>query len=369
VSGQATLPRRVLMTTDAVGGVWAFATELARGLASLGTETLLVGMGPEPSPAQRATATAIPGLRLEWSTLPLEWMPEAAGSAAATASWLQRLAAAAAVDLVHVNGYAAAALPWPVPCLVTAHSCVLSWWRAVKGAEAPAEWAFYRHATIRGLAGASLVASPTRAFLADLVALYGPLPAFAVVPNGRRADLFAPAAKRPRILTAGRVWDEAKNILSVMQVAGGCDWPVLLAGELRHPSGSEVKAPPTVTILGLLDQPTLARVMGESAIFVLPARYEPFGLAILEAAFSGCALVLGDIPSLRELWQGAALFVPPDDRAALAAGLQRLTRDPDRVAALGRAARLRAAAYDADALTTGYAGLYRRLLDPAAAAA
>ncbi len=32
----------------------------------------------------------------------------------------------------------------------------------------------------------------------------------------------------------------------------------------------------------------------------LPARYEPFGLSVLEAALSGCALVLGDIPSLRE---------------------------------------------------------------------
>ena len=33
--------------------------------------------------------------------------------------------------------------------------------------------------------------------------------------------------------------------------------------------------------------------MGEAAIYVAPARYEPFGLAILEAAAGGCALVLG----------------------------------------------------------------------------
>ena len=56
--------------------------------------------------------------------------------------------------------------------------------------------------------------------------------------------------------------------------------------------------------------------MGRAAIYALPARYEPFGLSILEAALSGCALVIGDIPSLREIWADAALFVPSDGHDA-----------------------------------------------------
>jgi hypothetical protein len=48
---------------------------------------------------------------------------------------------------------------------------------------------------------------------------------------------------------------------------------------------------------------------------VLPARYEPFGLSVLEAALSGCALVPGDIASLRGNWDGVAEFVCPDDAA------------------------------------------------------
>ena len=59
-----------------------------------------------------------------------------------------------------------------------------------------------------------------------------------------------------------------------------------------------------------------------ASIYALPARYEPFGLSALEAALSGCALVLGDIPSLREVWGDAALFVAPDDTDALAARRQ-----------------------------------------------
>ena len=53
-----------------------------------------------------------------------------------------------------------------------------------------------------------------------------------------------------------------------------------------------------------------------------------FGLSALEAALSGCALVLGDIPSLREVWGDAALFVAPDDTDALAQALQGLIDRP-----------------------------------------
>jgi hypothetical protein len=45
-----------------------------------------------------------------------------------------------------------------------------------------------------------------------------------------------------------------------------------------------------VTPLGELTRRQLAREMGCAAIFAAPARYEPFGLAALEAALSGCAL-------------------------------------------------------------------------------
>src|SRR5207244_2094865 len=64
-----------------------------------------------------------------------------------------------------------------------------------------------------------------------------------------------------------------------------------------------------------------------AAIFAAPARYEPFGLGILEAAASGCALVLGDIPSLRENWEGAAVFVPPGDAAGWRTALRDLSED------------------------------------------
>jgi glycosyltransferase involved in cell wall biosynthesis len=105
----------------------------------------------------------------------------------------------------------------------------------------------------------------------------------------------------------------------------------------------------------------MAERLGEAAIFAAPARYEPFGLGILEAAASGCALVLGDIPSLRENWGGAALFVPPDDRAAWRSTLACLIADDERREALGAAAWQRAARFTRKRMAAGYAAVHRGL--------
>jgi glycosyltransferase involved in cell wall biosynthesis len=65
-----------------------------------------------------------------------------------------------------------------------------------------------------------------------------------------------------------------------------------------------------------------------------PSLYEPFGLAPLEAALRGCALVLSDIGSFRELWDGCAAFFPRGDAEVLAAVLAELEADPKRGARL-----------------------------------
>jgi glycosyltransferase involved in cell wall biosynthesis len=97
-------------------------------------------------------------------------------------------------------------------------------------------------------------------------------------------------------------------------------------------------------------------------VFASVALYEPFGLAVLEAAQAGCPLVLSDIPTFRELWDGAAVFVGSDDDAAIAAALEGLLRDPEERARAGAAARERAGRYTVGAMTAGVLGVYRDLL-------
>jgi glycosyltransferase involved in cell wall biosynthesis len=106
----------------------------------------------------------------------------------------------------------------------------------------------------------------------------------------------------------------------------------------------------------------MAEQFARAAVYALPARYEPFGQSVLEAALAGCALVLGDIPSLRELWEGVALFVPPDDPGALRAALESLIRDPSLRARLATDARRRALACSPDRMARGYLRVYGRVL-------
>ena len=357
-------PRHVLMTADAVGGVWRYALDLAAEILAHGGRVTIAAMGPSPSGAQRAEAERL-GVALVDRPYRLEWMADPWQDLERAGRWLLALERRIEPDVVHLNGYYHSALPWVSPVVVVAHSCVRSWWRAVHGAEAPPEWDRYRRAVADGLAAASLVVAPTAAMLAALHEEYG-LPAGArVIPNGSTLTACgqpAARAKEPLVLAAGRLWDEAKNIESLCEVASSISWPVAVAGEAREPGGTW-RHFPSVTYLGRLASAEMSDWYGRAAIYALPARYEPFGLSVLEAAASGCALVLGDIRSLRENWTGTAVFVPPDNRRALAAAIERLIDDPARRQDLAGRARRRSAQFTVARMAEEYLRAYREVLE------
>jgi glycosyltransferase involved in cell wall biosynthesis len=229
----------------------------------------------------------------------------------------------------------------------------------VHGEEAPPSWERYRHAVTSGLGAASWVVAPTGAMLESLRRDYGQFQRASVIPNGRDGRRFHPSAvKEPFVVAAGRMWDEAQNLSALAAVAPALAWPVCVAGPLAPPGA----APPPLQPLGPLGPDALADVLGRASIYALPARYEPFGLTILEAALSGCALVLGDVPSLRELWGNAAALVPPGDTEAICRTLQRLIDNPVERARAGAAALRRARRFWPERTARAYLSLYRRLL-------
>jgi glycosyltransferase involved in cell wall biosynthesis len=101
--------------------------------------------------------------------------------------------------------------------------------------------------------------------------------------------------------------------------------------------------------------------MRSAGIFVSPSLYEPFGLAVAEAARLGLPLVLSDIPTFRELWDDAALFVPPRDPKALARAFNGLAADPALRRSFGEAARLRSRRYTPEVQATAMLSLYDTL--------
>jgi glycogen synthase len=351
----------VLMTADTVGGVWTYAVELARALAASGVHVHLATMGGPVKGHQRRQVEGAAGITLHEGNYALEWMPDPWADVERAGQWLLELERQIEPDVVHLNQFTFGALPFRAPKLVVAHSCVLSWWQAVHGEAAPPEWNEYARQVARGLHGAGLVVAPTRWMLSTLARNYafdGPQLA---IPNGRDASLFEPATKQDIVFAAGRFWDDAKNLCALDAVAEVLPWRVTVAGSCIAPHGGMLK-PRWAHALGELGSQAVANEMARAAIYALPALYEPFGLSVLEAALSGCALVLGDIASLRETWGANAIYVQPDDHWALRSTLLRLIAEPEARQRLGTAARSHALNFRPRQMAHAYLRAYEQLL-------
>lgn len=308
--------RRVFLSSDAVGGVWTYSRDLARGLVERGAVVTLALLGPVAE-----ALPSVPGVAVVRTGLPLDWTAANPAALAEAGVRLAALARETAPDIVHLHAPALLASgDWPRPAAVMAHSCVATWWRAVRGGALPADLSWRHTATAAGLRRADLVLAPSQAFAGDLRAVHGEGLPVQVVHNGS-GPVMAAGVRGRAVLTAGRLWDEGKGMAALDAAAALLDAPVLAVGPVGGPNGAEIRLH-HMQLLGTLQPPALHARMAATKVFAAPSRYEPFGLAVLEAAQAGMVLVLADIPSFRELWDGCASFVDPRDAAGFAAALR-----------------------------------------------
>ncbi len=353
--------RRVVLTCDAIGGVWTHAVCLSAGLAARGVEVCLVVIGPAPSEEQRMQVAPLRGVRVVEVPGALDWTARDARDLRSTEAAVRRLCSAFGADLVHVNSPALVAQGrWPVPLIAGAHSCLGTWWRSVKRGPVPCDFDWRIGLTREGLGRARAVIAPTVSFVKDLLAYYGVGLRVSVVRNGLVRGTKS-ETRGNLILTAGRLWDEGKNVAVLDTAAGLMTHPVHAAGALTGPNGETYRVRNLVS-LGVIGKSEMEATFAATAIYAAPSLYEPFGLSVLEAAQHGAALVLSDIPTFRELWSGAAVFVDPRSASAWAQTLTRLASDEDLRAALGQAAFRRAQAYSAERMVEGVLGLYQAAL-------
>jgi glycosyltransferase involved in cell wall biosynthesis len=351
---------RILMTADTMGGVWTYATGLASALADLGADVYLVSMGPKPR-ADQLSMLSTPKVHVIESDLALEWQDPDGHDLARAREYFSRLEGQIGPDVVHLNSFREATFDWRAPVLVVAHSCVNSWGAACSDTAWLSEprWRHYSALVSAGLNHADAWVAPTRAFHGVMKRIYRPRTLGMVISNGAASAIEMPESKARFILAAGRMWDAAKNLAALAQAGTDLDWPVFVAGTTAKTVG---KLGLGIEILGELSHSELRARMQRAAIFVSPARYEPFGLSVLEAAHAGCALVLSDIPTFRELWNEAALFVHPDDIEGLRRSLADLCSDQRKRSLLQRAASRRAQRYGTAQMAAAYAELYLGLI-------
>jgi len=354
-------PKRVLMTVDAVGGVWRHAMELGTALAARGIEVIFAGLGPLPAKAQREEAERIG--RLAWLDAPLDWMVEEDAALNKVPDVIGALAADVNADLLHLNlPSQAARLQVNAPVLVVSHSCVVTWFHGVRRQSVPASWHWQASLNRAGFDAARAVVAPSHSHAAMLEICYGPIRGLTVIPNG--IDGSPPDPSGPRedfIFAAGRWWDEGKNGRVLDEAAAMISWPVMAAGPTRGPNGQSFSFR-NAKSLGEESNREVRQAMARAGIVVSPSIYEPFGLAALEAARAGSALVLADIPTYRELWGKAAIFADPYDPAAFGAAIETLIGDRALRHELGRQALKRSKRYATAAQAEAFLALYRQLM-------
>jgi glycogen synthase len=353
---------RILMTTDTVGGVWTFTQELAKGLIQQGCKIYLISFGDAPSPAQmdcceQITAQWNDSFHYESVTLPLEWMEDNAHAFVDAAPLLLKRAAEFDAELFHSNQLCFGGLPLAISKVVTVHSDVLSWAESCcKGMLEPSAWLDrYCRLVRKGLREADLLITPTYWMKEALQRHYELSHDILVILNGRSIPTHETRPRQLRAITAGRLWDEAKNINMLREVHA--PMPLLIAGGSSYVEGA-FHRDRDVCLLGALDQDDLLDVFRGSSIYICTSCYEPFGLAPLEAALCGCAVVANDIPSLREVWQDGALYF--SGSPSLTALLHRLNEAPLLLHSAQGASRRRACYLSAERMTRQYLHYFQR---------
>jgi glycogen synthase len=353
---------KILMTTDTVGGVWTYTIELCQSLQAYQVEVYLVSLGRKCGEEQKKQLDRIQNVHLIETDYMLEWMKNPWKEIDESGKWLLRLEQVIKPDLVHLNCYAYGSLPFKAPVIVVAHSDVYSWFLSVIKEDPGGEWLEYFWRVKRGLESADLVVAPSQSILHQLKQVYSPRFNSRVIYNARGFGSFAPRKKEPYLFSMGRIWDKAKNIQLLTKAAEKISFEIRIAGEQDFSENYFSPSFSDINYLGKLETPQVSRQLANASVFVLPAKYEPFGLSILEAALSGCALVLGNIDSLKEIWGDSALYVDTDDADALAGLLNKLMNSREEIDHYSRKALARAMRYSTEAQAEKYWQVYSQFV-------
>jgi glycogen synthase len=352
---------KILMTADTVGGVWTYCMELCHAFQAHDIEIHLVTMGAKMNECQKAELDAFHHVVVYETDYRLEWMQDPWNDLKECGEWLMQLEAEINPDIIHLNCFAYGSLPFKAPVIVMAHSDVYSWFLSVKRDDPPVEWSRYHRCVKEGLNGSDLVVAPSQVMMDYIRTIYSITTESRVIYNSRNSRLFFKGTKQPTIFSMGRLWDEAKNTKLLVDAAPLIGVPVKIAGDYSFEQ-NHFDSNNKVIFLGKLSPGRVAEELSFAAIYVLPAKYEPFGLSALEAALSGCALLLGDIPSLREIWEDAAIYVDTNDAKALANTIKGLMKNKKKLTLYQSRAFSRARVYRSAAMADQYLELYHDVL-------
>ncbi len=171
-----------------------------------------------------------------------------------------------------------------------------------------------------------------------------------------RALCVAQWIERKGILDLVRAWTLHERPGAVLELVGETDADPAYAERVRA-----VLRGASIVVRGPVDDAALGSAYAAADLFVLPSRYEGYGIVYAEALSQGLPVIACEVGPVPELvGDEAALLVPPGDVEALSEGLDLLLGDATRREQMSAAARRRAGELPRwEDTTDGFLGVLR----------
>jgi glycosyltransferase involved in cell wall biosynthesis len=274
------------------------------------------------------------------------------------------------LDLLHCPYFASPILS-PIPTVVTIHDVIpllLEEYRARRAAR------LYTELSVQAARRARAIIAVSECSKRDIERTLGFAPERVHVIGNAVDDSYQPITD-PRLLAGVRErygigdhfilyfggFDVRKNVRRVVEayarIRPKLEQPhqLVLAGRFRfaghplypdpRPLVRELGLESDVVFTGQIREQDKAPLYSAAALFLFPSIYEGFGMPVLEAMACGAAVITSDRSALPEVAGDAAELVDPTNTDAIGTAMLDLLHDPARRAALGRAARARAARF------------------------
>ncbi len=184
-----------------------------------------------------------------------------------------------------------------------------------------------------------------------------------VIPNSIDTTDYQPATHKDpaRVAFIGR--DEPRKGLAPLLEAFGQVRSSQPGAELVV-MGATRPDRPGVRFLGPVDDEAKQGQLATAGVLVAPnTGGESFGLVVLEALASGCAVIASSLPAFQSVAGDAAIYTPPGDVAAIVRALETMLGDDDVRLEYQRRARARAAAFDRDQMVADYLKVYAQAVE------